>query len=214
MEKIRVVIVDDHSMIAQGIEKMLSHQELIEVVASFKSGEVFVSNLDESDPDVVLLDINLPGMNGMEVCSAVLNKKPDLGIIGLSNYSDSAFVKNMMRSGAKGYLLKNTQKGELIAAIKSVYSGEVYLPENLKNQLLGDSIGKSIHTSFIPKLSRREKEILDLIAEELTSSEIAEKLFISLKTVESHRKNLLQKLNARNSAGLIKNAIQKGLINI
>lgn len=214
MTKIKVVIVDDHSMIAEGIQKMLGQEELIEIVASFHTGESFMNQLDETIPDLVLLDINLPGMNGMEICSAVLKTHPNIGIIGLSNYSDSAFVKNMMRSGAKGYLLKNTEKDELIRAIKQVFSGNLYLPANLKNQLLNDSIGTSTHTSFIPKLSRREKEILTLIAEELTSAEIAEKLFISLKTVESHRKNLFQKMNVRNSAGLIKVAIQKGLIHI
>jgi len=214
MSKIKIVIVDDHLMIARGIENMLSEQDSVEVVQNFESGESFLNQLDEIEFDVVLLDINLPGINGMEACQPILKAKPNASIIGLSNYANSTFIKNMMRAGAKGYLLKNTDKNELIEAIRTVYKGEIYLPSKLRQQLLNDSIGINESNSFIPKLSRREQEILNLIADEYTSSEIAEKLFISLKTVESHRKNLHQKLNVRNSAGLIKTAIKKGLIKL
>jgi len=214
MNRIKIVIVDDHLMIARGIENMLSDQESVEVVQNFESGESFLNQLDEIEFDVVLLDINLPGINGMEACQPILQAKPNASIIGLSNYANSTFIKNMMRAGAKGYLLKNTDRDELIEAIQTVHKGEIYLPPKLRQQLLNDSIGINDSNSFIPKLSRREQEILNLIAEEYTSSEIAEKLFISLKTVESHRKNLHQKLNVRNSAGLIKTAIQKGLIKL
>jgi len=214
MSKVRVVIVDDHLMIARGIENMLSDQNTIEVVQNFNSGEAFLNQLAVIDFDVVLLDINLPGINGMEACQPILRAKPDSSIVGLSNYANSTFIKNMMRAGAKGYLLKNTDKDELIEAIHTVNRGEIYLPSKLRQQLLNDSIGINESNSFIPKLSRREQEILNLIADEYTSSEIADKLFISLKTVESHRKNLHQKLNVRNSAGLIKTAIQKGLIKL
>ncbi len=214
MNKIRVVIVDDHLMIARGIENMLSDQNTLELVKNFNSGEAFLNQLEEIDFDIVLLDINLPGINGMEACQPILKQKPQAAIIGLSNYANSTFIKNMMRAGAKGYLLKNTDKDELIEAIHTVNTGEIYLPSKLRQQLINDSIGINESNSFIPKLSRREQEILNLIADEYTSSEIADKLFISLKTVESHRKNLHQKLNVRNSAGLIKTAIQKGLIKL
>jgi DNA-binding NarL/FixJ family response regulator len=214
MNTIRVIIVDDHLMIARGIENMLADVGSIEVVENFNSGEAFLNQIDEVEFDIVLLDINLPGINGMEACQPILRAKPRVAIVGLSNYANSTFIKNMMRAGAKGYLLKNTDKDELIEAIHAVHKGEIYLPTKLREQLLNDSIGINESNSFIPKLSRREQEILNLIAEEYTSSEIAEKLFISLKTVESHRKNLHQKLNVRNSAGLVKTAIQKGLIKV
>lgn len=214
MSKIKVVIVDDHLMIARGIENMLADLDSIEIVKNFNSGESFLNQLEEIDFDVVLLDINLPGINGMEACQPILKLKSNAAIVGLSNYANSTFIKNMMRAGAKGYLLKNTDKNELAEAILTVFKGEIYLPSKIRQQLLNDSIGINESHSFIPKLSRREQEILNLIADEYTSSEIAEKLFISLKTVESHRKNLHQKLNVRNSAGLIKTAIQKGLIKL
>ncbi|NND94300.1 MAG: response regulator transcription factor [Flavobacteriales bacterium] len=211
---IHLVIVDDHMMIAKGIENMLADQGDIRVIKNYSSSESFLDELNELQFDIVLLDINLPGISGMEACQPILKAKPDTIILGLSNYANSTFIKNMMRSGAKGYLLKNTDKEELIEAIHTVMKGEIYLPSKLRDQLLNDSIGIHENNSFIPKLSRREQEVLNLIAEEFTSAEIAEKLFISLKTVESHRKNLHQKLNVRNSAGLIRMAIKKGLIKI
>ena len=199
-------------MVIEGLRSILEGETSVEVVDTFTSAEAF----EEAgvNCDVLLLDINLPGKNGLELCGELSRSHPDLPVIGLTNFSDIAFIKNMMRSGAKGYLLKNTEGAELIEAIQKVSLGEIYLPEKIRSQLLNDSIGGHKQSLFLPKLTRREKEVLELIAEELTSAEIAEKLFISLKTVESHRKNLHQKLEVRNTAGLIKTAIQKGLINV
>lgn len=214
MSKISVGIVDDHLMVIKGLCAMLEETANIEIVIKATSGEDFLTSLLNTTPHVVLLDINLPGINGIELCSKLSKSHPGISIIGLSNFSETAFIKNMMRSGAKGYLLKNSKKAELVEAVTAVYKGETYLPAVIKEQLLQDSIGAHRQAYFIPQLSRREKEILKLISAEMTSSEIAEKLFISLKTVESHRKNLHQKLNVRNTAGLIKTAIQKGLIDV
>jgi len=214
MSAFQIAIVDDHMMVIEGLKSMLDETGLVNVTFTATSAESFQEKLPGLSIDVLLLDINLPGKNGLELCSELSKSHPDLPIIALSNFSETAFIKNMMRSGAKGYLLKNTKKEELIEAVKTVSAGDVYLPDAIRKQLLDDSIGTHIPSGFVPKLSRREKEVLELIAEELTSSEIADKLFISLKTVESHRKNLHQKLNARNSAGLIKTAIQKGLIDV
>jgi len=215
MSRIQIAIVDDHIMVIEGLRSMLEETELISVSLTATSAEDFLSRLEEDPlPSVLLLDINLPGQNGIELCSDLSRSHPNMAVIGLSNYSETAFIKNMMRSGAKGYLLKNSKKEELVEAIKTVSLGEIYLPNDIRNQLLNDSIGSHQPSGFMPKLSRREKEVLKLIAEEMTSSEIAEKLFISLKTVESHRKNLHQKLDVRNTAGLIKTAIQKGLIDV
>ena len=214
MSSIKTAIVDDHTMVIEGLRSMLEGSDLVEVVLTATSAEDFMVQFESSPPQVLLLDINLPGKNGIELCAELSSSHPDMAIIGLSNFSDTPFIKNMMRSGAKGYLLKNTRKEELVEAIKTVAMGNIYLPQDIRNQLLNESIGTHKATGFIPKLSRREKEVLQLIAAEMTSSEIADKLFISLKTVESHRKNLHQKLNVRNSAGLIKTAIQKGLIDV
>lgn len=192
---------------------MLEEVDSIELTKAFHTSAELMVSLENDLPHVLLLDINLPDSSGLEVCSQLRKQYPDLGIIGLSNYDDTAFIKNMMRNGANGYLLKNTKKEELSEAISAVHSGEQYLPRKLKEALLNESLG-SPQKSFIPKLSRREKEILELVAQEMTSSEIAEKLFISLKTVESHRKNLFQKFNVKNTAGLVKKGIQTGLLDV
>lgn len=162
---------------------------------------------------MLLLDINLPDIGGIELCLKISKEFPDIGIIALTNYSETSFAKSMMRNGARGYLVKNTSKEELYKAIIMVNRGETYLSREIQNQILNENFGIKAH-GFIPKLTRREKEVLNCIAEELTNAEIAEKLFISVKTVESHRNNLMQKFDSRNSAGLIKKAIVKGLIKV
>lgn len=214
MSGFEIAIVDDHVMVIEGLKAMLDETGLVNVAFTATSAEIFQEKFSEYKIDVLLLDINLPGKSGLELCNELSKSHPELPIVALSNFSETAFIKNMMRSGAKGYLLKNTKKEELIEAIKSVSMGKVYLPDSIRQQLLDDSIGTHNPSGFVPKLSRREKEVLELIAEEMTSAEIAEQLFISMKTVESHRKNLHQKLDVRNTAGLIKTAIQKGLIDV
>ena len=208
---IKTVILDDHLMVLEGVQSMLTEHPEVSLIASFSKTDKFLEFIKNEKVDVVLLDINLSDSNGLELCFKLKQEHPNISVIGLSNYDDTNFIKNMMKNGAKSYLLKNTTKKELITAIKTVYSGDNYLPEALKQKLLNESFG-IISNSFIPKLSRREKEILNCIANELTNQEIADKLYISIKTVESHRKNLLQKLDARNTAGLIKEAFTKGLL--
>lgn len=210
--KIRVAILDDHPMVIQGLRAMLDSSEGIEVGQTFLTGKEFKEGFEPGLCNVLLLDINLPDANGIELSNELLKKFPDLNIIALSNYNETGYIKNMMRNGAKGYLLKNTRKDELVIAINKVVNGHTYLPSSLKELLLNDSLGLSNSNRFIPKLSRRESEILELISNELTTQEIADKLFLSVKTVESHRKNLFQKLHVRNTAGLIKVAITKGLL--
>ncbi|MEO1032060.1 MAG: response regulator transcription factor [Bacteroidota bacterium] len=208
---IDVTILDDHTMVLKGIETMLADTSNISVSHTFNKGDELLNHLKSATPDVLLLDINLPESNGIELCGFISKTYPDISIIGLSNYSDTSFIKNMMRNGAKGYLLKNTSKDELIEAIKTTHSGDTYLPKILKDKLLNESIGVQL-SPFIPQLTRREQEILECVANELTNNEISEQLFISTKTVESHRKNLLQKFGVRNTAGLIKEAFVKGLL--
>jgi len=208
---INIVILDDHLMVLEGLQTMLKNDKNITVTNTFSQGKDLLDFLKTNTPDVILLDINLPDSNGIDLCKTIFTKKPSIYIIGLSNYSETGFIKSMMRNGAKGYLLKNTTKNELIEAIKTVHSGSNYLPKVLKDKLLNESFGAQT-SSFVPKITRREKEILTCIAEELTNSEIAKKLFISIKTVESHRKNLHQKFGVRNTAGLIKEAFTKGLL--
>jgi DNA-binding NarL/FixJ family response regulator len=209
---INVVILDDHLMVLEGLQSMLNSQQNIVVTNTFSRGIDLLTFLKTETPSIILLDINLPDSNGIDLCKTITNLYPQINIIGLSNFSDTGFIKNMIRNGAKGYLLKNTTKDELIKAIKAVNYGKTYLPIILKEKLLNESFGVQSST-FIPKLTRRENEILTCIAEELTNTEIAKQLFISTKTVESHRKNLHQKFGVRNTAGLIKEAFTKGILN-
>lgn len=209
---IKLAITDDHAMVIRGIETMLKTSEDITIVGTFHSVEETINGLDSIFPDVMLLDINLPDGSGINLCKTILKKKPDIKIIALTNFNETAFVKNIIRNGAKGYLLKNTDKMELETAIKSVFKGDQYLQKSIQKKLLDESIGLSTKQTFIPKLTRREQEVLNLIVKEHTTNEIAEKLFVSVKTVETHRSHLIQKLGVRNTAGLVRIALEKGLI--
>ena len=209
---IRVAILDDHNMVLRGIETMLEDSDNIKIIDTYNRGLQLLENIYNNVPNVLLLDINLPDSNGIDLCKELTKKLPEIAIIALSNYSETGFIKNMLRNGAKGYLLKNTDKKELITAITTVYKGSNYLPIGIQDILLNDSIGNPSQISFIPKLTRREKEVLNLIAKEHINQEIADILFISTKTVESHRNNLIQKLGVRNTAGLIRLSIEKGLL--
>lgn len=211
---IKVAIVDDHQLILKGLTEMLKTAENLQVIEVFKDGESFLEFIKttENRPNVILLDINLPGVNGLDICKEVTTTFNDVKIIALTNYNETSFVKSMIRNGAKGYLLKNCSQKELTDSIKEVYEGNTYLPQEIQDQLLMESLGEKVSTSFMPRLTRREKEVLTEIAREKTNFEISKELFISIKTVETHRNNLLQKFRVKNTAGLIKKALLKGYI--
>lgn len=208
---IRIAITDDHTMVIEGIKNMLNSSKDVEILQSFENLNDTFENLDNS-VEVLLLDINLPDGNGINACKELLLKHKDLKIIALTNFEDSIFIKQILKNGALGYLLKNTSKTELTEAIKSVMEGKRYLPKKISDILLNDSIGIQNSNYFIPKLTIREKEVLKLIIEEYTTDEIANQLFVTPKTVEAHRSNLIQKLGVKNVAGLVRVAIEKGLI--
>ncbi len=208
---IQIAITDDHTIVIEGIKNMLQSNKEIEVLQTFENLKDTFENLTVS-VEVLLLDINLPDGNGINACKELLEKHKDLKIIALTNFEDSIFIKQILKNGAMGYLLKNTSKTELTEAIKEVKKGNRYLPKKISDILLNDSIGIESSKYFIPKLTSREKEILSLIIKEFTTDEIAEELFVSVKTVESHRSNLMQKLGAKNSAGLVRVAFEKGLL--
>ena len=208
---IKIAITDDHPIVIEGIRMMLKSNKEILVGQSFKNITETFDGLSQ-DIKILLLDINLPDGNGITACKELLSNFPNLQIIALTNYEDATFIKQIIKNGAMGYLLKNTGKNELIEAIKTVLNGERYLQQNIREILLNESFGKATTSSFfIPKLTNREKEILALIIKEYTTDEIAEKIFLSIKTVESHRSNLMQKLGVKNSAGLVRVAFEKGL---
>ncbi|TXH26163.1 MAG: response regulator transcription factor [Cyclobacteriaceae bacterium] len=209
---IRIAITDDHLLILKGIQELLHQLENIQVVGTFMNIEETRIGISSANPDILFLDLNLPDGDGVQFCKELKRSYPDLKILALTSYNQTVLVKNMMRNGASGFLLKNTSLNELRNAIHLVYEGGQYLQNEIKEALLQNSLGaQSTHDSFQAALTKREIEVLDLIVKEHTTQEVADKLFISVKTVEAHRTHLMDKLGARNLAGLVKIAIEKGL---
>lgn len=203
--KTSLFIVDDHYMVIEGINSLLKNEKDIEWMGHAMNAASCLGFLKQQQPDVILMDINLPDMSGIELCKEVKQKYPAVNILGLSTFHQQAIVRNMMDNGASGYILKNATKEELLAAITTVMSKKTYLSFEVATSLRESSKG-------MPVISRREKEVLQLIAEGLTNAETAEKLFISIPTVNTHRKSLLEKFEAKNTAILIGLAIKYGVI--
>jgi len=208
----KIAITDDHEMILKGIDALLENQPDILMIGKYVNGEQTITALKQAQPDVLLLDISLPDINGIDLCKIVLKSHPNLKIIGLSNFDETAFVKRMLKNGAHGYLLKNTNTEELVEAIQTVLRGEQYIQNDIQKKLFNRSIGHQNSKVLKIKLTQREKDVLHCIYEELTTQQTAEKLFISTKTVETHRMNLMSKLGAKNSVGIIKKALLQQLI--
>jgi DNA-binding NarL/FixJ family response regulator len=212
--KIRVSIADDHPLILRGLQNLLSNHTDIEVSGIYENGSDLLAGLAENAPDVLLLDIQMPDKNGLELTSIISHQFPAVGIIALTNLDSQFYIKSMLNQGALGYILKNSNEDILLEAIKTVYNREPYLEPTLRERTWRTMI-KGQHVTSPDgghSLTRREKEILLLIAKEFTSQEIADKLFLSLRTVETHRMNLMLKLGAKNMIGLVKAAIQMGLV--
>lgn len=210
---IKLAITDDHPMIIDGLLNALRDVPDIEVTGTYNNGAGLLKGLQTHPSDVLLLDLQLPDRNGSELVPVLLQQYPDLHILILSGIESSPYIKEMMQKGCKGYLLKSsTIKSSLIEAIHVVNEGGIYLEPMLKEQLLHEMlIAKRKSARLQPTITQREREVLNLIIEELSNQEIADRLFISLRTVETHRYNLLQKLNAKNTAGLLRIARQMGM---
>jgi DNA-binding NarL/FixJ family response regulator len=202
----KVFIVDDHYMVIEGIRSLLQNESGIEWIGHAGNAASCLAFLRTATPDIVLMDISLPDMSGTELCRLVKQDHPQCFVLGLSTFNDHGFIRQMLENGASGYLLKNAGKDELLTAIKQVMMGREYLSfeaAQTRHQ-------QSIHTQMV--LTRREKEVLRLIADGLTNQEIAASLFVSSATVDTHRKNLLLKLQAKNTAALVKFAMEQRLI--
>ncbi|MGZ3871802.1 MAG: response regulator [Mucilaginibacter sp.] len=209
--KIKIAIADDHELIMQGLSLMLQDHPAAEVIWKNKGPLNLLENLQIYAPDVLLLDIQMPVSNGIDVCRDLIKEMPALKIIALTNFDENYYVKQMLRNGARGYLLKNTDQETLIKAIETVCNGQIFLDPQMQHVLL-EQLSKSRSDKQAVKLTRRENEILQLIAQERSNQEIADLLFISLRTVETHRLNLTQKLSAKNTVSLVKEALSRGLI--
>jgi DNA-binding NarL/FixJ family response regulator len=206
---IRVFITDDHPVVIEGIHSLLQNEKDIEWAGQAMNAQSCLGFFVSNSADVVLMDINMHGMDGMELCAAIKEKYPGIMVLGLSTFNQGLYIKKMMENGASGYILKNSSKEELIKAIHAVYSGQIYFSGEV-----GEALQAYQRSSKdeLPALTPREKEVLELIAEGYTNPQIAEKIFLSSFTVDSHRKNLLAKLNVKNTASLIRLAVEKKLI--
>ena len=206
---IRVFIVDDHPVVIEGIHSLMQNEKDIEWAGQAMNAQSCLGFFVNNIADVVLMDISMPGMDGVELCAVMKEKYPGIFILGLSTFNQGLYIKKMMENGASGYILKNSSKEELLKAIHTVSNGGIFFSGEA-----GEALKEYQRSSTIqlPELSPREKEILGLIAEGYTNPQIAEKIFLSSFTVDSHRKNLLAKLNVKNTASLIKLAVEQKLI--
>lgn len=205
MNKIKLFIVDDHYMIIEGISSLMKNENNIEIVGHAKDGESCMAFLQRMQPDVIFLDINLPDKSGIDICKDIKLLYPTIKIIALSTFNQNSYIQNMLDNGANGYLLKNASKEEMLEAIETVQKHKQYLAKEVAESIKENDKNK-------PVLTRREKEILQLLAKGFTSSEIGKQLFVSPTTVDTHRKHILEKFKVNNTAILIKQAIEFGLI--
>jgi DNA-binding NarL/FixJ family response regulator len=209
---ITVTIADDHRVVAEGLQRMLEGQPKITIYDVCMNGNQLMLSLEKRLPDVLLLDIQMPGTQGDELAKIITEKYPQVTILTLTNLNQSFHVRNMFLNGARGYLLKSADQFMLIEAIETVHMGNQYIDPSLREQMLHDMLDERAKANSIPVLTQREKEILELIASEYTSAQIGKKLFLSLSTVENHRINIFFKLGVKNVAGLVRKAIQLGII--
>jgi len=206
---IRVFIVDDHPVVIEGIHSLLMNEKDIAWVGQAMNAASCLGFFVNNTADVVLMDISMPGMDGVELCAIMKEKYPGIFILGLSTFNQGIYIKKMMENGASGYILKNSSKEELIRAVHIVHEGGIYFSGEASQALA--EYQRSSKTD-LPVLTPREKEILELIAEGYTNPQIAEKIYLSQFTVDSHRKNLLAKMNVKNTASLIRLAVEQKLI--
>jgi len=210
---INILIADDHHLLIDGIKSTLTGVEDIQVVAEANNGYKVIEKLESGiQVDVILMDINMPLMDGLVCTKTVTKKFPGVKVIALSQYDEKRFVKQMLKHGAFGYLLKDSTKDILIKAIRTVHGGEKYFCDRLSARLISQELKMENTQSLFPKLSSREKEVLKLIGKEHSTQEIADKLFISFHTVESHRANLMFKAGVKNTAGLVRWAVENDFL--
>ena len=210
---IRLLIADDHQVLLDGFISLFDDVPDIEVVGTAKHGKEVLSFLEENEVDVILLDINMPVMNGVETCKKVSKKYPEMKIIALSMYDQQSYFKRMIQYGARGYLLKNDSAEEIEKAIRKVSDDGRYVSSQMQHALTSvEFISNNQKSKGVKDISERELEVLGLIADGGTDQEIAKQLFISFHTANSHRKNLLIKFDAKNTAELVKKAIEQGRI--
>lgn len=207
METIKLIVVDDHPMVLEGLRSMFAQINFTELAATCSNAYEAIEAIQQQQPDIVITDINMPEISGIELTAKIKKEYPHVKVIAMSTFNERSYVTQMVQNGADGYLVKNATKEEIEEAILSVYEGKLYMSVSTN---MSPADKKEI--SNIPVISSREKEVLSLIAEGFTNGQIAEKLFLSVYTVDSHRKSLLTKFAVNNTASLIKLAAKYNLI--
>ncbi len=210
METIKILICDDHPLINEGLQKMVNNSENMQIMDSATTVLQLMQVLQQKQPDIILLDINLPDGNGIDLCLTIKKQFPQVKILVISSNGDRSSLIKMIRNGASGYLLKSAPAGEIENAIKLVYQGGTYYSDEM--QKLVTTVLSDILQNEQPPVTRREKEILTCLKQGLNSQQIAEKLFISPLTVETHRKNLLAKFNVGKTINMLEKAVAMGII--
>lgn len=212
---IKILIADDHQLFREGLINLLSDTTEIEVVAHAENGKIAVEKAIIYKPDIVIMDIGMPVLGGIDATALLKSKMPDIKIIALSMHSDKHFIKGMLEAGATGYLFKNCTHPQLIEAIETVYAGKKYLSDKITEVLIDDYLDKGDDTdNNIEKLSEREFEVLKLFAEGKSTRDISEQLFVSIKTIGTHKQHILKKLNLNSTVDIIKYALKKGIISL
>lgn len=211
MNKIRIAIADDHPIVAEGLSTLLSRQPSFEIVAIYNTGAALLEGLANGQPDVLLLDIHFPDTTGNQLARTISKQYPQVRILAITSVDNVFDIKDMLQHGCSGYLLKSSPLPMVITAIETVYKGEQFLEPSLKEQLL-QAILDPRQKPVSQKLTQREQTLLQLLSEGKTNNEIAAQLFLSHRTIENNRLSLYQKLGVKNTAELIKTAIQQGLL--
>lgn len=212
---IRILLADDHAIVREGVRHILERADDLEVVGEASDGEEAVALVETLQPDIVLMDITMPRLGGLEATERIRQRWPDVAVIVLTMHESYDYFFQVLRFGASGYVLKGASGDELIAAVRAVHAGDVYIHPPIAKRLVREhlrSIERGEHPEASDGLSDRERQILRLIAEGLTSQQIADRLVLSVNTVNSHRKHVMEKLNLHNRADLIRYAIHKGLV--
>jgi len=214
MDKIKIVVADDHHILLDGLRALLQKQKDVDVAGMYDNGLTLFDQLGTTCPQVALVDINMPGLNGQELTIKIKESYPAINVIALSMYDDAGHIMDMIEAGVSGYLLKNVNDKELLDAIRTVAGGKMYFSSEVSEKITTLVVRRQQKQEQAEeaKLTEREIEVLKLVAEELSNAQIAERLFISERTVETHRKNMLRKTNNKSIVGLLKYAMERHLI--
>ena len=215
MANVNILLVDDHEIVRDGIRSLLEDKIGFNIVAEAGNGAEAVRLFKENEIDITVIDISMPKMNGIEATRKITDINPDTKVLALTMMDEEQYIRDMIEAGASGYIFKSSDKEELVEAITTILDGRHYFSEEATQSVMMDLVkGRETSKNDPAELTDREREVLELIVEEYTNQEIADKLYISIRTVDAHRRNLLQKTGAKNTAGLVTYAVRHGLVDI